>query len=119
MRDLQRNLFDVCYRPFLGLEERRDAAGFLTGEFTPQYGEMAQIRASLSAARGAAEQEMFGLLESYDRTMSCADPRCPITESSILWLDGADTNGPHNYVVAKRAVWRNSAAYALRKVKVK
>lgn len=55
-------------------------------------------------------------MTDYDRTMTTSDTSCPITEKSILWLDGA--TGDHNYIVKKRAVWKNSIAFAIKEVTV-
>lgn len=50
--------------------------------------------------------------------MTTADPYCEIDENSILWVDGADTSGPHNYIVKEKSVWKNSAQYAIKQVDV-
>lgn len=118
MRDLARNTFQVHYKLYLGQKEIVDENGYPTGSFGPQYGEMQTARLSVSPNKGTAETDMFGTLEEYDRTMVTADTACPIDEDSILWLDGHDVNDEHNYVVQKRAPWKNTIAFAIKKVKV-
>ena len=59
---------------------------------------------SVSANKGTSETDMFGTLADYDRTMNTSDCTVPIDENSILWVDNADTDGPHNYVVTKRSM---------------
>lgn len=61
---------------------------------------------------------MFGTLTAYDRTMTTADTSLEIDEDDVLWVDGADTDGPWNYIVKKRAPWKNSVAYAIQQVTV-
>ena len=119
MRDLIRNTSLVHFCSVMEQMEIVTKGGLLTGEFAPQYGEKMKVRMSVSPNKGSTALEMFGQLEEYDRTMTCSDPWCPIDEGCVLWLDGADLNGPHNYVVVKRAPWKNSTAYAIRKVTVR
>ena len=72
----------------------------------------------VSPNKGKAESEQFGTLLSYDRTMTTADTRVKIDENAVLWVDNADTRGPWNYVVTKRAPWKNSIQFAISKVTV-
>lgn len=118
MFDLARNQFPVYYKMYTGQTEIIDEWGNKTGSFIPEYSELQQAYLSVSPNKGAAANDMFGMLEDYDRTVTTADTNCPIDENSILWLDGADTTGPHNYIVRKRAPWKNSIAFAVKKVKV-
>lgn len=62
--------------------------------------------------------EQFGSLTDYDRTMTTADPECPIDENSILWIDEDDTGGAYDYVVKLVSRWKNSTQYAIAKVEV-
>lgn len=118
MFSLARNQFPVYYKMYQGEQEIIDADGYMTGSPRSVYGELKVAYLSVSPNKGTAEAEMFGTLDAYDRTMTTADPSCEIDEDSILWLDGADTSGPHNYIVKKRAPWKNSVAYAIQKVDV-
>lgn len=118
MRNLRRNLSTVFFKLYEGQGEIVDGWGNLTGSPVNKYGELQTARLCVSPNKGSSEAEMFGSLEDYDRTMTTADTACPIDENAILWLDGADTAGPHNYIVKKRAAWKNSVAYAVKKVTV-
>ncbi|MBS6475120.1 MAG: hypothetical protein KH354_03960 [Clostridiales bacterium] len=118
MFNLARNESKVFFKQYLGKKESVNADGYNTGSFVPHYGDLKSAYLTVSSNRGSSETEMFGSLEAYDRTMITADIRCPINEESILWLDGADTQYAHNYVVTKRAPWKNSIVYAIRKVTV-
>lgn len=118
MFNLARNTFPVYYKLYQGQTEIIDEWGNKTGSFAPVYGILQTAYLSVSPNRGTAETEMFGTLDEYDRTMSTADVNCPINEESILWLDGQSTDSPHNYVVTKRALWKNSVSFAVKKVDV-
>lgn len=118
MRDLRRNTYLVGYKLYEGQTEIIDEYGNATGSFIPQYSNLQTARLSVSPNKGTAESEMFGTLEEYDRTMVTSDTACPIDEKAVLWLDGADTSGPHNYIVQKRAPWKNSIAFAIKRVEV-
>lgn len=72
----------------------------------------------VSPNKGNSEVEQFGSLEDYDRTATTADTTCEIDEDSVLWVDGADTDGPYNYIVKRRAPWKNSVQYAIKQVEV-
>lgn len=73
---------------------------------------------SVSPNKGVSETEQFGSIEQYDRTMTTSDAACPIDENAVLWVDGADTDGPWNYIVKEVGRWKNSAQYAIQKVTV-
>src|SRR5699024_10735965 len=72
----------------------------------------------VSPNKGSSEVEQFGSLEDYDRTMTTADADCESDEAAVLWVDGADTDGPYTHVVKKKAIWKNSAQYAIKSVDV-
>lgn len=118
MFNLTRNTFPVHFKLYLGKTEIIDEYGNMTGSFAEQYGELQTMQMAVSSNKGTAETQMFGTVEDYDRTMTTADMTCPINEGSVLWLDGQDTSGPYNYIVQKRAPWKNSIAFAIKQVKV-
>lgn len=118
MRSLARNQQTVFYKNYIGEEEIIDEYGNPTGSFVPVYGELTSAMLCVSPNKGNSEVEQYGTLEKYDRTMTTADTNCGINESSILWLDGADTEGSHNYVVTKASPWKNSVQYAVRSVNI-
>lgn len=118
MRNLRSNLSDVFYKMYEGEEEIVDEAGNATGSYLPKYGELKHASLCVSPNRGASSSDQFGNITDYDRTMTTADTGCEINENSILWMDGADTNGAWNYIVKKRAVWKNSIQFAIKQVTV-
>lgn len=118
MRNLARNTQPVFYRLYEGEEEIIDEYGNATGSYVPKYGDLKSALLCVSPNKGTSEVEQFGSIEDYDRTMTTADPKCPIDENSVLWVDGADTSGPYNYIVKRKSPWKNSTQYAIKQVTV-
>lgn len=118
MRNLKRNTQKVYFKLYFGEQEVIDQYGNAAGVTVPLYSDMMEADAVISPNKGAAETEQFGSLLSYDRTMTTADTSVLIDENSVLWVDGADTSGPWNYIVKKRAPWKNSVQFAISQVNV-
>lgn len=118
MRNLLRNQQPVFYKLYEGQEEIVDEWGNPTGSYVPIYSELKSTMLCVSPNKGNSEVEQFGSLEDYDRTATTADTTCQIDEDSVLWVDGADTGGPYNYIVKRKAPWKNSVQYAIKRVKV-
>ena len=117
-RNLQINTQPVFFKLFEGQQEIVDEYGNSTGIYAPQYSELMATRLVVSPNKGTSESDQFGSFADYDRTATTADTRCLIDEDTILWVDGADTDGPHNYIVKKVARWKNSIQFAIAEVKV-
>lgn len=92
--------------------------GNQTGSYIPVYSELKSAMLCVSPNKGSSEVEQFGSTEEYDRTMTTADTSIDIDENAILWVDGADPDGPYNYIVKLVARWKNSAQFAIRKVSI-
>ena len=118
MMNLARNAFTVWFQVYRGETEITDGYGNKTGSFVPSYGELQSAEMVVSPKRGEASLEVFGTLLDYDRTVSTADTSCPINEQTILWLDGAATDGPYTHYVKQRAPWKNSLMFAVKQVEV-
>lgn len=118
MRSLLRNQQPVFYKLYEGQEEIIDQWGNPTGSFIPNYSNLKSTMLCVSPNKGNSEVEQFGTFADYDRTMTTADTSVGINEDSILWVDGADTSGPYNYIVKKRAPWKNSIQWAIKQVSV-
>jgi len=108
----------VFYKLYEGQEEIVDEFGNPTGSFIPQYSGLKSAMLCVSPNKGSSEVEQFGSTEDYDRTMTTADSRCPIDENAVLWVDGADTDEPWNYIVTMVGRWKNSVQYAIQQVTV-
>ncbi len=118
MRSLLRNQQRVFFKLYEGEEEIVDEYGNPTGSFLPVYSSLKSAMLCVSPNRGNSEVQQFGSLEDYDRTMTTADTKVAIDENSVLWVDGANTDGPYNYIVKRRAPWKNSVQFAIQQVKV-
>lgn len=126
MRNLARNKKTVYYALYSSKTEIVDANGNKTGDKRIEYTEPTAIRVSVSASRGEAYADPFGINLNYSKTVITDDMDCPIKEDSVLWIDkeataevdGKTTVTPYNYVVVRKAVSLNNISYAVREVSV-
>ena len=84
MQSLARNQTQITYSLYTGFTETVDAEGNYTGEKPPTYADPVTIWATVSAARGTADLDMFGVNLSYTNTVIVDDIDCPIDEHSKL-----------------------------------
>ena len=115
MRCLERNKKTIHYKNYLGKTQIVDANGNRTGEYTLSYSDLIEAKMNVSASRGVATEEMFGVSTNYTKVLVTSDVDCPMDEQSILWID-KPTDGPHDYVVVRKAKSINSISYAIAKV---
>ena len=118
MRSLLRNQQPVFYKLYEGQEEIVDEYGNPTGSWLPIYSELKSAMLCVSPNKGSSEVEQFGSLEDYDRTMTTSDTTCDIDEDAVLWVDGADPEGPYTHIVKQVAPWKNSISFAIKQVEV-
>jgi len=126
MRSLVRNKQKIYYALFDKKTEILDDYGNKTGEYEVSYQTPVEYHINVSAARGTADVEQFGINLNYTKTMVTNDLSCPIDENSVLWVgkEAFETVGetttttPHNYVVVSVARSINSVTYAIREVTV-
>lgn len=95
MKNLARNKQTIYYALYEGMGENI-VDGLYTGEQIPQYSTPTSLKASVSAARGTADIDLFGINTNYTKTVIVDDMSCPIDEHSRLWI-GRSTDQPHNY----------------------
>lgn len=95
----------------------------LTGETKVGYADPVEFPANVSAARGEANSDPFGIDLSYDKTMVSCDMNLPIDELSVLFVDkkpefdaGGNLANTADYKVVKIAKSLNSALYAIKKI---
>lgn len=115
MRNLARNKSSIYYALYDSKSEVQDEDGLYTGDNAPSYTAPTEIRASVSAARGTSDIDLFGVNISYTKTVIVDDMECPIDEHSILWI-GVTPNEPHNYEVVQVAKSLNHISYAVQEV---
>ena len=122
MKALSLNKQTIYYAQLTGVTDQV-IGGLKTGEKVKTYSDPTAYRINVSAARGTADIEQFGINDNYDRTLATSDMTCPFTEETILWIGILPTDAQgnvvaHNYRVTKVARSLNSITYAVRKVSV-
>lgn len=123
MRTLAINKQTIYYSLYNGKEDVI-IDGHRTGEKRNSYSSPVKARMNVSAAKGTADTEQFGITDEYTKTIVTDDMACPIDTDSILWIGIApDVNGEsgavkHNYKVVRVAKSINSITYAVAEVKV-
>ena len=120
MKSLNRNKETIYYALYRG-DTENTSGNLYTGEIVPSYDSPVELRASVSAARGTSDIDLFGVNVSYTHTVIVDDVSCPINEHSRLWIgrEPTDANGlavPHNYEVVQVAKSLNHIAYAVMQV---
>jgi len=122
MRTVQRNGTKIYYSLYTSKTEIIDEYGNKTGEYQVNYADPVAYYINVSAARGTADVEQFGINENYTKTMVTHDMVCPISETSRLWIGKEavvdNVLQPHNYVVVSVAKSINSITYAIKEVSV-
>ena len=118
MRTLNRNKRELYYALYLSETEDTNANGDLTGEISPDYGNVTRLDCNISAAVGSEVISAFGEFTNYSRAIVVSDITCPIDENSLIWF-GVETTEPHNYIVTKKADSKNGLMYALKEVRVR
>lgn len=95
-----------------------------TGETIAGYSLPVKFKANISASKGDASQELFGINLDYTKTISTTDMSLPISETSRIWLetvprfndDGTVDIDSADYSVAQVARSLNSIMYAVKKL---
>ena len=122
MRTAQRNKQKIYYSLYSEKKPILDEYGNQTGEYELTYATPVSYKMSVSAARGTADVEQFGINLDYSKTMVTEDMNCPITETTRLWINKEavidNVVQPHNYVVISVAKSINSITYAIKEVSV-
>lgn len=124
MRTLLRNKQRFWFANITGTTRTVDEYGYETGESEVTYSEPVEFEANISAARGTADLDAFGINTNYTKTIVTDDLTLPIDKSTILWIDcEPDENGEagnikHDYVVVAVAKSINSVTIAIKEVSV-
>lgn len=87
MRELKRNMRKFWYCLYKGEAELIGSDGLRTGEKVILYELPVEMKANISPATGQSNTEQFGNLENYDKVIVTATMDCPITESTVLFVD--------------------------------
>ena len=116
LKTLHRNKQTFYYSNYLDKLPLKDENGDLTGEYTNYYSVPASALGYITAARGQAELDMFGVNTNYTKTI-ITDYDLGLTEDSILWIEN-DTAHSYDYIVVAVAKSLNHFTYAIRAVNV-
>lgn len=117
MRCMDKSRHGVFVSRFEGKQPETDSQGRLTGRHALAYSEPEEILASVSSAKGQAQDSMFGLSLDYDRTIAFDDPSLDIDESSRVWVDKAP-DGPFDYAVKRVSRSESYTVVAVKRVEV-
>lgn len=115
MMCLAQNKQVFWYALYQGETDTVDTDGNYTGGKTKKYSNPIKAEMNISAARGTADVDEFGINENYNRTIVTDEMDCPIGTDSILWI-GIPTTEPYNYRVTRVAKSLNSITYAITEV---
>ena len=120
MRDLKRNQQVFYYALYQGKEDVVDRDGNRTGEKRISYGTPVKMFANISPANGYANTAIFGKDLQYNKTIVTCNMDCPITETSVLWIDGEPYDEqenllPYDYTVTQVARGLDNIVYAVSK----
>ncbi|MFA6851496.1 MAG: hypothetical protein WCS30_14230 [Selenomonadaceae bacterium] len=125
MRTLDRNKSKIFYALYKEKSEILDQSGYSTGTYKIVHSNPVELLANVSSSSGTADKYMYGIDQSYDKSILVDDISCPISETSILWVDNAptikedgSTDTPYDYIVKKVSRSLNVVAYAIQKVNV-
>ena len=123
MKCLWRNKRTLYYATWEGMRETVDEDGNILETNGPIYSDPKSWSANISIEEGqrfvqSVGVEMFGLDIEYDKIIVTDNMKCPITESSVLWIDKKPTEGAYNYRVTRISKSLNSISIAVKRVEV-
>ena len=87
MRSIRRGTQKIWYCLYEGQESIPDEQGRDVGVYAPVFSDPVEIRASVSAASGYEDAQRFGIYGRFDKVVRIFDKNCPITETSVLFID--------------------------------
>lgn len=124
MRTLERNKQIFYCANIDSTAQATDEYGNETGETDITYTAPVAFMANISAARGTADLDAFGINANYTKQIVTDNLAIPVDKSTILWIGiEPDENGEagtvkHNYVVVAVAKSLNSVTIAVKEVSV-
>lgn len=86
MKALSRNKQTFYYALYKDNAPVYDADGYRTGEKAVEYEDIVRMRGNVSAARGTADLEQFGIEVNYNKTIVLAGTDYPIKEDTVFWI---------------------------------
>lgn len=120
MRTLQRNRQPIWYALYIGISDAVDSQGYKTGEKITGYSMPVKTWMNVSAGRGHADVEIFGIDNPFTRTAVTEDMETDFQTSTIFWFgkEPSETVTDYNYICTGVATTINGRVIALKEVEV-
>ena len=112
---LDQNKQTVYYALYSGKTELTDSYGNKTGEYTVTRSTPVKARMNVSASRGAADTEMFGINDAYSKTIVTDDMTTAFDTATVWWIGKTPNNDgtDFNFVTVRVAKSLNSVTIAI------
>lgn len=123
MKNLERNNKKFYYCLYAGSIDKMDEYGNLTGETIEQYEPQKSMWANISENTGESTAEQFGVGLDYDKIIVTHNMKCPIEETTVLFVDKrpefTDDGLPlYDYIVKRISRTLNVISIAIKRVDV-
>lgn len=116
MRTLKRNKRPVAYAFYNGVTELVDSDGNYTGEYEVSYTEPESALMNVSGGRGQADIALFGLTQTFARTVTTEDLETPFNTETVFWVETDPETEPLDYRVVAVSRTINQVVLALAEV---
>ena len=117
---LDQNKQTVYYALYSSKTELTDSYGNKTGEYTVTRTAPTKARMNVSAARGTADFEEFGINDSYSRRIATDDMTTAFDTNTVWWIDKTpnEAGTDFNYVTVRVAKSLNSVTIAIKEASI-
>jgi len=124
MKCLWRNKRTLYYATWVGMEETVDEDGNILETNVPSYADPEEWSANISIEEGerfvqSISPEKYGLSVEYDKVIVTDDMSCPISDTTVLWIDKTPEEGSYDYRVTRISKSLNSITIAVKRVETK
>ena len=116
MRTLKRNKRPVAYAFYAGVQELTDEWGNYTGEYDVSYTDPVKTLMNVSGGRGQADISLFGLTETFARTVTTEDLDTEFNTETVFWIETDPDTEPFDYRVVAISRTINQVVLALAEV---
>lgn len=116
MRTVKRNKRPVAYAFYQGVTELLDDDGNYTGEYTVSYTDPVKTLMNVSGGRGQADIALFGLTETFARTVTTEDLETNFNTETVFWVETNPDTEPFDYRVVAVSRTINQVVLALAEV---
>ena len=116
MRTSHRDKRPVAYASYVGKTELVDENGDYTGESDVQYSTPVKTLMNVSGGRGQADVALFGLTQTFARTVTTQDLDTPFNTEMVFWIERDPDSEPFDYRVVAVSRTINQVVLALSEV---